>query len=141
LNSPARIRFLALAVIGLLGAAVLLGRRSEEPPRRVAVPCADIVSGCGLPEHGLKVRFDQQPSPMRKFIVLVELPDARDLHARFAMRGMEMGLNRYRLLSDGKGRWKAEVMLPVCVQGRGDWLMLLETAGERYEVPFHSIAK
>ncbi len=104
----------------------------------VAVPCADIVAGCALPQAGLTVRFDRRPQPMRTFAMQVELPRTQSVHARFSMQGMDMGPNRYHLLADGPGRWRAEVMLPACVAGRNDWLLTLEADGTRYRVPFRS---
>ncbi|HYG14046.1 MAG TPA: hypothetical protein VD885_07875, partial [Methylophilaceae bacterium] len=62
--------------------------------------------------------------------------------ASFAMQGMEMGLNRYRLLRQPDGKWAAEVTLPVCVQGRSDWLMELEViepdGAHRYQLAFRA---
>jgi len=58
----------------------------------------------------------------------------RQVLVQFTMKGMDMGLNRYRLVSDGAGRWTGKAMLPVCTTGRTDWLatvMLNGPAGER----------
>lgn len=120
--------------------AVLLGwqMRSTTPEQVLAVACPDIVAGCGLSQAGLHVRFDHHPRPLQKFKMMVELPGAREVYASFNMRGMEMGFNRYRLLPDGPGRWQAEVLLPACVQGRKDWLVLLEADGARYQMSFAS---
>jgi hypothetical protein len=53
---------------------------------------------------------------------------------------MDMGLNRYQLITDGAGRWLAKVTLPVCSSGRGDWLAVVEvvTEGRRFaaQLPF-----
>jgi hypothetical protein len=132
------VRIIWLLAAGGLAAGIFLWRQSGEPAQAIVVPCADVVAGCGLPEGQLRVRFDRHPRSMQKFMVIVEFPDVRNMYARFAMQGMEMGLNRYRFLPDGEGRWHAEVMLPVCVQGRSDWKMVLEADGTRYEVPFSS---
>jgi hypothetical protein len=125
----------ALALVLLTG--LLLSRPTVQPPA-VIVTCPDIVKGCALPHARLHVRFDRRPHPMQPFRIEVVLREVREVHARFSMRGMEMGLNRYRLLPDGPGHWHAEVMLPVCIQGRGDWILLLEANGSSYEVPFSS---
>jgi hypothetical protein len=124
---------LALALL----AGLLFARTAGQRPALIFA-CPDIVQGCALPHAGLHVRFDRPPRPMQAFRVEVELPGVRAVHARFSMRGMEMGLNRYRLLPDGPGRWHAEVMLPACIQGRNDWSLLLEANGSAYEVPFRS---
>jgi hypothetical protein len=104
----------------------------------VPVPCEDITAGCALPQAKLKVRFDRQPDALQRFKVFVELSGVSKVHASFSMRDMEMGLNRYRLLPAGPGRWEAEVMLPACIQGRKDWLVRLDAGAARYEVPFSS---
>jgi len=124
-------------LIGLLILVLWLPRLwlKEQP---VEVACPDIVAGCRLPQAGLTVQFDRHPRPMQEFHVRVELPGTREVHASFSMRDMEMGLNRYRLLPDGQGSWHAAVILPACVQGRQDWLLVLEADGRRYELPFTS---
>lgn len=76
---------------------------------------------------------------MEPFTLEVTLPTTTQLHARFRMRNMEMGLNRYRLIAEKGGRWHAEVVLPACVQGRSDWELQLEADGITYVVPFSSI--
>lgn len=125
------------ALTHLLLMALLAGCSAGEE-QVIAVPCTDIVAGCTLAQAGLQVRFDRTPGAMQAFKLFVALPQAREVHARFSMQGMEMGLNRYRLLADGPGHWQAEVMLPACVQGRRDWLLTLEADGARYQLPFRS---
>lgn len=125
-------------LILLVLAVALLWPRWQAREQTVALACADIVAGCALPpEHG-QVRFDRQPDALQRFRVEVEWPGADEVHASFQMRGMEMGFNRYKLLPAGAGRWRAEVMLPACIQGRKDWLIVLEAEGKSYELPFRS---
>lgn len=126
-----------IALLAVLAVGLLWPRLTEQE-KTIRVPCEDIVAGCALPQAGLHVRFDRRPAAMQRFKVLVQLPQARAVHASFSMRGMEMGFNRYRLLPDGAGRWQADVMLPACIQGRSDWLMLLEADGRLYELPFRA---
>ena len=40
------------------------------------------------------------------------------------------------LSPSGDGRWQADIMLPVCVTGRQDWLMLLTIGDEHLQVGF-----
>jgi len=59
---------------------------------------------------------------------------------------MEMGLNRYHLLKQADSDfWFAEVTLPVCVQGRSDWVVELEIKTQletmHYQIPFKVDAK
>ena len=130
---------LLLAMLLLVG-AVWIGSQSNntQPAQRIA--CADISKGCEI--DGIKLSFDHIPRVMQPFNLQMELQDASEVHASFAMQGMEMGLNRYRLLQKTGNLWGAKIILPVCVRGRSDWLMLLEvkTAGglQRYELAFKS---
>ena len=119
----------------LLGSAALLhtGLRQKTVTQ---LACADVVAGCASLD--LRVSFDRVPQPMRPFRLRVEVVDAREVHASFVMQGMQMGLNRYRLLAAGKGAWQGDIILPVCVQGRGDWVMTLEVDGSLYQLPFVS---
>lgn len=63
---------------------------------------------------------------MQPFGLSVSVTEATAVYASFAMAGMEMGLNRYRLLQQADGLWAAQITLPVCARGRNDWTMLLE---------------
>ena len=109
------------------------------------VVCHDITQGCGN-DHFI-VRFDRMPHVMHPFGVTVAVGDSgksppTGMHASFAMAGMEMGLNRYRMLQQQDKTWHAEVTLPVCVQGKSLWNMQLEfksaTGTERYRLTFES---
>ena len=56
------------------------------------------------------------------------------------MVGMQMGLNRYRLLQGEEHAWYANVTLPVCSSGRSDWIAEFElTSGQQrfmFTAPF-----
>lgn len=132
---------------GMLVLAVAIGwqLRPADNQDAMVIPCADPTKGCGLSmgqSDQLRIRFDHTPQTLKPFKLSVEAPQAQALHASFAMRGMEMGLNRYRLLQQAPGLWTAEVTLPVCVQGRSDWTMLLEletpSGKQRYQIAFRS---
>lgn len=131
---------LACGIALLLGGGALLYRGLSQMPERPAVDlsCPDLVAGCLLPAQRLRIVFDRYPRSMQPFQLLVEAPDAREVHASFVMSGMQMGLNRYRLLADGPGRWKAEITLPVCTEARNDWVMTLDVDGQRYQLQFRS---
>ncbi len=106
------------------------------------LPCADITQQCG--NAMFTVQFAEAPQVMKPLHLNVHLNRAaavKNIHVDFAMQDMEMGLNRYRLIqSNQSGDWQAEVTLPICVQGRSDWNMLLEIeAGkkiQRFQLPF-----
>lgn len=100
----------------------------------LVVTCRDPLAGCRL-DAGIEIRFSQTPAVMQAFDLEVAAPEGADLHASFQMRGMDMGMNRYRLLKEN-GKWHARVMLPACLQGRRDWVLRLEVSGKTYEMPF-----
>lgn len=124
----------------LLGGGALLYRGLSQPPDRPAehLSCPDLVAGCLLPAQGGRVVFDRYPRSMQPFQLTIEAPDAREVHASFVMADMQMGLNRYRLLADGAGQWKAEIILPVCTEARTDWVMTLDVDGRLYQLQFRS---
>lgn len=122
----------------VMGAIAMLWPRFADRESLQSVSCTDIVAGCALPQEGARVRFDRQPDALQRFRVLVTGVKATGIHVSFRMQEMEMGLNRYQLLPDGSNGWQAEVMLPACIQGRKDWLVILEIEGDRYALPFES---
>lgn len=124
----------ALLLVLLLAAC----DRQDKPAPMVA--CVDPAAGCRFNVGGREVslRFGQPITAMAPFDVNVKIAQAREVRATFAMRGMDMGSNQYRLLAANDGNWGAKVMLPVCVQGRRDWIMTLSVDGEAVTVPFSS---
>jgi hypothetical protein len=110
------------------------------------LPCADITQSCG--NERFKVQFSEAPQVMKPLHLNLHMNQAeavKNIHVDFAMQSMEMGLNRYRLSpANQSGDWQAEVTLPICVQGRSDWNILVEVeAGgnvQRFQLPFSATA-
>lgn len=96
------------------------------------------------PSIGL--RLEQSVSPLRPFPVEVTahgLPSAvTAVNVDFIMTGMDMGMNRYRLVEagvqDGEVRWRGRSTLPVCSANRLDWVAVVtvETADGVYRAHF-----
>lgn len=122
----------------VVAAVALLWPRFAPREDVVSVPCKDIVAGCVLPINQASLRFDRQPDALKPFRISAEWPGTHEVHASFRMQGMEMGFNRYKLVEAEPGRWRGEVMLPACIQGRKDWLVVLSADGKRYALPFTS---
>lgn len=120
---------------GVLLAAALIAAGCDREARVPIVPCKALSAGCAL-SGGVRVQTDAAPAPLVPFVVSVEAPAARAVSIGFEMEGMEMGPNRYRLVRDADGIWRARVLLPVCVSGRRDWLMVVEIDGARAALPF-----
>ncbi len=139
------------SVLPPLVAAVLLMSCGETAdvdlpinPLELSGPCA-VQDGCVAAGEEFTLRLIMGPGvrALMPFPVQVELlgdQEVDSVTASFSMSGMDMGVNRYRLISDGADRWLANVTLPVCTSGRSDWLAAVEVvaAGRRYavEVPF-----
>ncbi len=103
--------------------------------------CPDMVAGCHT--EGLHVSSKQPPQIMKPFELNLQLDDGVDeVYASFAMEGMDMGLNRYKLIKTPEGLWRGEGTLPVCVRGRADWMMKVEAqtllGQQRYMVSFQT---
>ena len=126
-----------ICALGLLLAGIYWRQNLDVIPLAV-IPCVNITRGCG--NQQLQVNFDREPQVMQPFNVSVKVPQATEVYASFAMQGMEMGFNRYRLLLQQVDIWHGQITLPVCIQGRKDWNMLLEaktTLGvQRYQLAF-----
>jgi hypothetical protein len=124
----------------LIMVAVWQSQQRESAPA-TPIACMDISSGCASADGRVRLRFDRQPKTMVPFGLKVSAA-ATKVYASFAMPGMEMGLNRYRLLPQDDGFWSAKITLPVCANGRNDWTMMLEvvTPDEtvRYTLAFGS---
>jgi len=110
------------------------------------LPCADINQSCG--NEIFTVQLAEAPQVMKPLHLNLHMNRAeavQSVHVDFAMQRMDMGLNRYRLIqSNQTSDWRAEVTLPICVQGRSDWNLLVEIeAGgkvQRFQLPFSAKA-
>jgi hypothetical protein len=109
-----------------------------EPPSTSVVACADPVLGCrlALNESTVAIRFSEPPQPMRPFVLEVDAPGVSTVTVDFSMRAMDMVPNRYHLIRGTDGRWRAQVVLPVCISGRHDWVLKLEVGNGRVSIPF-----
>lgn len=90
------------------------------------VVCSDLLAGCTFSERGDHIRFLSPAAVLKPFKVEVTAPDADGVTMSFSMAGMQMGLNRYQLVNTAKQQWQAEIVLPLCIQGRSDWEFSVE---------------
>ena len=134
--------FLSLVLLIALG---LLAKFYWVKPGLAAISvlsCTDITQSCGNPMFA--VQFAEAPQVMKPLHLNLHMNRAeavKNIHVDFAMQSMQMGLNRYRLMQvNQSGDWLAEVTLPICMQGRSDWNMLVEIETEdglkRFQLPF-----
>jgi len=136
--------FVLLPLLPLVLLLLFFGSRYLNEPSNIPVEfiqCNNIVEGCG--KQSFNIHFDQVPQVMKPFKVSIEFKGAEEAHVSFAMQGMAMGLNRYRLIKQADNIWQADVTLPVCVEGRSYWAALIElktTDGlKRYQIEFDAI--
>ncbi|WP_312264893.1 hypothetical protein, partial [Rivihabitans pingtungensis] len=128
--NPSQRKWVLIAVALLIFAGVKFWLINTYLTRQHAAPqaisCPDLQAGCTLP-GGARVRFLQPARHGQRFgLELSQTPVGKAPPvAEFAMAGMDMGSARFPLRQVGDGRWQADIMLPVCVTGRQDWLMLL----------------
>ncbi|MBI5752870.1 MAG: hypothetical protein HZA59_12140 [Hydrogenophilales bacterium] len=122
-------RSLLFAVIAVAGCA------QQEAP---AVACVALIQGCSVEQGKLFAKTDSVPTPLKPFALTVAAPTAKEVHVELHMQGMEMGLNRYRLIRQDNGEWRATLTLPACVAGRRDWLMVIEVDGARRTLAFQA---
>jgi len=113
----------------------------------VAQECDASEQSCLLVHDGaeLQLTLDKEIRPLQPFhlqlLVKGIQPPIEAVSVEFFMEGMDMGINRYRLLGHGSD-WQGEVTLPVCVSGRSDWRAVVEVDSQsnRYRgvFRFHS---
>jgi hypothetical protein len=77
----------------------------------------------------LALRFGSPIAPLLPFAVNVNLEGiaADAVSIEFRMEHMEMGINRFDLISDGGGAWRGQAVLPICWAGRRQWTAVIST--------------
>ena len=84
----------------------------------------------------MEVRFSDTPSALKPFLLTVKAVGVQNVSASFSMASMEMGLNRYTLTPIAEGVWQGKVILPVCIAGRRDWMLVLTLDKTTIQIPF-----
>ena len=131
-----------LAIFGLIAlivSAELYNIFKEPPETKIpAAKCADLIHGCRivLSKKPVEVKISALPSALKPFDLTVQADGVKQVYASFVMVGMEMGLNRYRLIAADNNGWRAKVILPVCVAGRRDWVLTLVLDNSAVQIPF-----
>lgn len=135
----------------LLGVALLACQPAENraPAELLEVqqPCDVARAGCtaGNDKLTVTVQFDKDFAALKPFqLQLTPGPESSvqidEINLVFSMQGMNMGLNKYRLLHGSDGVWTGNVTLPICTSGRSDWLadFDIQAAGQRWkmQLPF-----
>jgi len=126
---PIKLTAPAFGMLGLVAITIYFAqpqyfRRSFQQAQLERVTCVDLVRGCEI--DGVTIKFNHQPQVMQPFQLKLQTAGAKNIYATFTMVGMQMGINRYRLLQQAPGSWAADIILPICAQTRSDWHMNIE---------------
>lgn len=95
--------------------------------------CDASVQACLLAYEGVELQLEltkdiRTLQPFQLQIHVAGIQQAiESVNVEFFMEGMDMGVNRYRLLPDGKG-WRGEITLPICVAGSSDWRAVVDVS-------------
>jgi len=100
-----------------------------------AETCADPVATCVL-GNGMSLQTRESPRPLTTLhLTLRDVPvQVTAVQVEASMAGMTMPPVSVALRNAGPSEWAGELILPVCSQGRSDWLWTLVTrvdSGER----------
>jgi len=137
-------KLITLLIFGLFASAYFVGQwlQSHNGQKNMAQkdmryePCSPALNDCVafIGQHKLVISFSGPPSALQPFQVrlLGENITPDSVSVEFAMRGMDMGMNRYALKPVSKATWSREVILPVCSLGRHDW-------ESRFEVDYQGV--
>ncbi|UOO82720.1 hypothetical protein LVJ83_04450 [Uruburuella testudinis] len=134
---------LLIAVLLLAFAAVkvvsLLWWQNSQPARTVLDQAqCNVHQGCVLP-GGMQLKFSDQVYAKAPFDIELRGVDAavQEVFVSFTMKDMDMGFNRYKLVRQPDGSWRAaQIRLPVCVQNRHDYLADIHIGKKVYQVGF-----
>lgn len=142
----------AVLLVAVTFSAWRLRSGLDAPPVPLTVSAADCDSAraaCGAQGEGLQIELRLGPPvrPLEPFDVALRvadgvLTDAARVEVQFVMRGMDMGINRYRLARAADGIWRGRAILPVCTSQRADWIAELDIRDGTYRwtasLPFTS---
>jgi len=128
------------SVLLLLSIGVALGGTDNSPQPinlPAAVNCDPVATACsaGNDDLTLNLRLSGEVHPLKPFTVELDLrgrvaATVNKVTVGFAMVGMDMGENVFKLVRGADGVWRGQAMLPICSHGRRDWRATVEAAGE-----------
>ncbi len=128
----------ALIMVALAGLMLYQFLQTPLPINSKLEKCTDLLQGCKIMLNGqaVAVQFSKSPGALKPFLITITAPGMQSVYADFKMDGMEMGPTRYQLTQAQESVWEAKVMLPVCVAGRRDWMLILEIDQRMVFIPF-----
>lgn len=102
-----------------------LGKPAATPALHLG--CSDLHHGCSILINGAqyRVRSAQPLSGAHPVDLTLEGSAIKAATASWQMNGMDMGPNQFKFVHQGE-HWVAETALPLCSQGRRDWLLTLQ---------------
>ncbi len=128
-----------LLAFAALKVAMLGWWQSRQPENgAAAVQCDVLAQGCPFLQ-GATLRLRGLTSVKSAFAIeAAGVPSGvQSLSASFRMDGMEMGFNRFDLVKQADGSWRADkVYLPLCTAGRHDWVVVWQADGAGFQAAF-----
>lgn len=144
-----------LALLVLVGVGLILGSYLSAPGRQNQLPevamqaeaadCRLDRSTCAakLQQGRIELSLDSAARALERMPFSLQINglqprDDQSVMLDFVMKGMDMGINRYRLQPVSSGQWRAEIILPVCSIGRVDWTVnvLIDGTEKRWTTEF-----
>lgn len=109
--------------------------------------CDPALEICTVEHNKLTValRLEGEVKPLVPFSIRLWLrglsgADVDGVSVRFAMVGMDMGINSFELQRRAINVWQGQALLPLCSRGRRDWRIQVEMAGDRlYRAVFYTV--
>ena len=114
------------------------------------LPCNIATDGCtvGNDNVQLSIKFDQNFGALKPFTLQLQLDQntplkVDEINLIFSMNGMNMGLNKYRLIQKNDALWVATVTLPICTSGRSDWIadFEIQSINQKWKVQLPFVLK
>lgn len=135
----------------VLSLLLLACGNGNEPARKLlgtASGCDAATKACEISAANIRLSLALGPNvkPLVGFPVRLRIEGGevaeQSVSVDFQMKGMDMGMNRYRLQSIAPSVWQGHAILPVCSASRMDWLAIVEfsLSGRPYQAvfPFHT---
>jgi len=141
----ARSAGLVLLVLVVAAAAWWARQRAAAPAAVLlpAAPCEPRGRACEAASEGVRISLELPPRVpyLVRFPATVRvggIEGVAGVQVRFAMEGMDMGVQPVALRRAAAGTWRGTAVLPVCASGRRDWTAEVEViaGGGRWRARF-----
>lgn len=128
---------IAIIVVAFIAAKVIavtaFGEVKNEQALDAPLVACELQDTCRL-AAGVSVKSQEMLRLNQPFHVELTTDEPIDeVSVSFSMLEMEIGYNRYKLLSDDGKTWKAEIRLPICTFNRADYIATWRVGNKKYQ--------